>query len=475
MKLTMHILEDALKEYKISTLITKGSRSFDGVRLGKPSEKTSHAFLYKKGANIICFFENDTIIVYNNTIENVSNSINDYIDVCNSLQNKLNEIVYKNGSLQDIVDLAEEVFKNPIFIIDELNLVKAISSHKPGTVNEEWDYILEHNSMPFDRVSAIKRNENLKKTSYKNIKDLKPFFFNPPGMYHRGINYRIPDNINKRFLGTFIIIENETPITVGMLHLSELITDTVNEWFNLNQNTHQMQTPSKFFLDILEGKIKTPTEDELKKVLTGTNSNNFVLVVSESETDKSLQHIIPFTESNIEDCQCFEYNDEIIIFCPIRDNFDNIKNLLHTIALSNNIRFGISYVFHNLNALQNSYKQALIALERNNNTISVLDSKSSMEYIGKEMKRSLDSIDICHPALQTLELYDKKHGTEYYKTLYIFLKKERSLIETSRELSIHRNSLIYRVEKIKILIGDILDDFEIREYIMFSFRITNQK
>ena len=52
------------------------------------------------------------------------------------------------------------------------------------------------------------------------------------------------------------------------------------------------------------------------------------------------------------------------------------------------------------------------------------------------------------PALSSLRLYDHKNGSELYKTLCVFIDKGCNIKFTSESLYIHRNTLVYRLNRI---------------------------
>ena len=58
--------------------------------------------------------------------------------------------------------------------------------------------------------------------------------------------------------------------------------------------------------------------------------------------------------------------------------------------------------------------------------------------------------------LKPLLDYDLKHGTELVKTLEVYFNNCRNSANTARDLFIHRNTLLYRLEQIsKILDLDL--------------------
>ena len=62
---------------------------------------------------------------------------------------------------------------------------------------------------------------------------------------------------------------------------------------------------------------------------------------------------------------------------------------------------------------------------------------------------------------------------DYYKTLRTFLKNEKSIPKTSKELVIHRTTLLYRLEKIQETLKLNLENEDVRLYLKLSFKIMD--
>ena len=75
----------------------------------------------------------------------------------------------------------------------------------------------------------------------------------------------------------------------------------------------------------------------------------------------------------------------------------------------------------------------------------------------------------------TLKKYDEKNETSLYNTLYIYLKNDKNIMKTSRELFIHRSTLFYRLERIKKLTNIDYEDFISQMYILFSYFLLENK
>jgi DNA-binding PucR family transcriptional regulator len=79
----------------------------------------------------------------------------------------------------------------------------------------------------------------------------------------------------------------------------------------------------------------------------------------------------------------------------------------------------------------------------------------------------------CHREAIKLHNYDKVNGNSYFYCLYVYLLNERSLLATSKILSIHRSTLIYRLNKISEIIHVDLDDTDTRMHLVYSYDILH--
>lgn len=67
-----------------------------------------------------------------------------------------------------------------------------------------------------------------------------------------------------------------------------------------------------------------------------------------------------------------------------------------------------------------------------------------------------------HPMLRRLQEYDQAHSTALLHTLCVYLLQEQNLHATARQIFIHRNTLVYRLQRIRTLLQLDLDDAAVR-------------
>ena len=80
---------------------------------------------------------------------------------------------------------------------------------------------------------------------------------------------------------------------------------------------------------------------------------------------------------------------------------------------------------------------------------------------------------LCHPALKYLQEYDKKNKSDYYNTLRVFIINDRNLVRSADKLYIHRNTLVYRVNRIVGLTGIDLNNYKVKNHLLLSYDIVN--
>jgi hypothetical protein len=83
----------------------------------------------------------------------------------------------------------------------------------------------------------------------------------------------------------------------------------------------------------------------------------------------------------------------------------------------------------------------------------------------------LDLIRYCMPSARQIIQYDRENETEYARTLYFYLKYFLQTDMVAKALHVHRNTILYRLERIHKLFGVDFDDLGILNSLSISFDI----
>ena len=162
-------------------------------------------------------------------------------------------------------------------------------------------------------------------------------------------------------------------------------------------------------------------------------------------------------------------SSNIVLIKELRDDADSetinaiahqILDTVHSETMMS-ILVGVSSVSENINQLNTSYKEAQIALEVG----KVFDEeKAILNYDNLGIGRLIYQLPIKLCELFLQEVFKKGDisllDTETILTINKFFENDLNVSETSRQLFVHRNTLVYRLEKIYKLTGLDLRKFD---------------
>ena len=86
-------------------------------------------------------------------------------------------------------------------------------------------------------------------------------------------------------------------------------------------------------------------------------------------------------------------------------------------------------------------------------------------------KNKEEVLNYCDRLLYELRALDEKDHSEYVKTLWTYLKMNNNLLQTSKALFIHRNTLLNRISKIESIIEKDIGNPYVKQEYMNAFSI----
>ncbi|MDQ0201704.1 PucR family transcriptional regulator [Neobacillus ginsengisoli] len=139
---------------------------------------------------------------------------------------------------------------------------------------------------------------------------------------------------------------------------------------------------------------------------------------------------------------------------PKKDTFNWREKLIPFIQHCSGIRIGFGEKVQ-LWDVQKSYveaKKAVIFGMRLDNQKRVFTFEEiEMFHLLMDVSESVEMDKFVEKKIGKLNQYDQENGTDFVKTLYYYIYTRGSLLETAKHLFLHRNSVEYRVDKIREL------------------------
>jgi len=389
-----------------------------------------------------------------------------------------NEMIYEKlfkallrGGIKSIAEVTYEIFNLPVVIISvEYKVFAQVPERYIGDVI--WDTLLKNKRVPAEMVWQFKQDLYVKKVDSSE----RSLFVD------WGMVTQIP-----RIMGNFKVygtIEGYIGILFpdgGCTERHLEITDIICKSISLElqkDNNFRVSKPSlqiAFMLDLFQGNIKD--ESTLENWLSHADielKNNFCIAAAKLETSSSEFSILKYIRKRIEENSQNAYSIVIedtlfIMFTTLPSNmpYDNIINNsmegVFSIINMYKLNIGLSNVFSNILELEIYKYQAVKAL-----SIGLLKCGKKEIYKYRDsvvydmLSYSMENMNkqnYIHPIIVSLQSYDKQHNTEYLITLCSYIKSMCNSAKTIKELNLHRNTLLYRLNKIqKITDTDITDN-----------------
>ena len=135
------------------------------------------------------------------------------------------------------------------------------------------------------------------------------------------------------------------------------------------------------------------------------------------------------------------------------------------------LKMGASSEIHDFMLVPQGYIQASAALDLGRKSFN----DYLLEYLLKKGREEIPPQLLCSEKLLLLKKYDDKNKTDLYNTVKVYLELERNILQTAKELYIHRSTLFYRLERIRKIAGIDFEDSRERLGLRLSFYILEQK
>lgn len=172
------------------------------------------------------------------------------------------------------------------------------------------------------------------------------------------------------------------------------------------------------------------------------------------------------------------YNNRIV--CVINLDYSNkteaeLKKRFKQFLMINDLSAGYSNVFSDYSQVASFHRQAVTALEigmeqKPDDTYYDFSSYAADYIIGKAVA-SEERDHFCSQDIKKLLEHDRQNGTQYCKTLKAYISNHLNASRTAKDLFIHRETMVYRLKRIKELTSIDFDDSNQYLYLLLSLRI----
>lgn len=498
MRLSTSFIVESLKKTYEFTECQKNSDTFSlerpvFYRKGNPLSNHKIYILYDAFPNFDCSIPSDSLFicgehhkdscpipeaflcVFPDTISlfDVFNHIQGLFDLCDHWDQQLLRLQMEEGSIAQMLEISYPVFQNPLLVqnldfttVASCDGEKAVSGKSPLNIYQNMEYI---NTMKQD-------------PHFNKVRDLdEPFLFPDYITGFRSLNLNIKKYSRTSF--RIIVAELHTAFCsyhIGFLkHLGKYIEYALMH--NVMQRPGKNKTIHNILLTLLSNKSADYMAISTQLTSAGWLPEHSYLCLILQITYLDVQNltvnsICDYVENVIPGSCAFPYQDHIVIFVNLTlsgKTADDISDTLIYFIRDSFLKLSLSSTIKGHMHLRRQYLQAKAAHEIGNIQKPYLwihpFSSLALPYIFHQATIQIPGFMLCHEGLLRLREHDREQGTEYMKTLEVYLHNHLNVMQSARELFIHRSTFLYRLERICKILDSDLSDYEELLHLMISF------
>lgn len=500
MQLSMAIVEHWLQKYEPVSTISSQKPTIMGIRLFNYEKTPDPNYLYvgknhdffqnSTSDEVLLVHRKDVISLKTYELEDVFDSLMDAFVFYQSWEQKMFSAFQQPNPEQVIIDACESIF-GPIFFTNMRLQITAFSkNYPPGSINRNWDDFWNLGTLSLESLSLLQNGPYLEKLT--KIWNCEAYYDNQVDRYPYAMMIS-QVNSHNQLTGQLCII-SETPFSEYQFHLAAVLKRTLCLVADRESGSDSGSVASNLFLELLQNPKKDvssinvlyflqnwkPDWLYMVCILKKAPGNTAILAFYLNHLRKLIPNgIFIMNPENEQD------SEEILCALPadISAEIPSIIALLHKESAGNLLKFFFqtcqrlqldmyfSYPFQGISNLSYQYQQAHITCRQNRTFFydCALDTLISFDAAANFRSFAL------HPTLMTIRTYDRENHTNFYEMLRVYLRCERNCAVTAQQLFIHKNTLAYRLEKMKRLFHLNLDQFYEREYLLVSYRYLDRK
>jgi hypothetical protein len=386
------------------------------------------------------------------------------------------DMAAQGAAIDTLVNLAASRLGNSVVLLDADFKVLSHSTIFPIS-DPLWAENIRRGYCSYEFISAVAEMDAVKNAPYTTEPMVVTCYASPL----RKLSSRF--FLDGRIAGCVLMIEKETPISPVQMELLPVIAAAVGS--AVSRYMPYLVSDATVYQKLLYDLLIGATPEQIAPRLAGLRFSPRLAALCLRQTrhlgQKRLREsTAPKLAQTLPETRWTFHENGIAALIPLGQAPglpDETRAALETLAKEEYLRIGVSDLFFAPERFARGYAQARRALEL---SARLAPDKAVCLYhdcafydLLSALPQSSAPGQFCHPALSILSRYDRDSGSDLYHTLETYLACSCSVKETAERLFIHRNSLDYRLSRIRALTGLGLEDADVRFQLSMSYRIDH--
>lgn len=482
MKLSMWMIANRITSLEPELHIREDARQV--LKSARLAYATDCAIVTAQGTMVVCYDNENSIILKRMALtqgfELIQSVFDFYQDWLYDIKQALSTFNY-----QKAIDLCWTVFHNPIILFNGNHQVLAMSQqYLDEEMDEEWTYIEKYG------YPSLKGMKARKKTQF--LGDIERAQYFPSG---NNVNYgslSSPIRFRDKMCGRIVVIERDRPLNPGDAQLISILVDELRLPLAEQRDATEMELNFDCISSLIDGRATNPQSLALQLSSLNWKANSTFKVCKirlphTKEYQSTKEQLILESLRRQNTGSAILRNGSYLYMVQDIERFpeSQTREALHQLVVYNQLYCAESLPLQGIHNLHFLREQADYAMDRSEEE---RHSKNDRKEAGEESRHFASfyryAIDylICsgdlgksmyavHPGLLKLWYNSQDDPDNSLDTYICYLKNGRSLKKTSEQLFLHRNTLVYRINKMNEQYSLNAEDAYTEDYISLSLRV----
>lgn len=482
MKLSMFILDAWFRDH--------GCVPVSQIVKGQPCLTSARFFHRSPGPNYVCLLndcapennsdkedcpilvnDHDIIRLPGHSMEQIADLLVEAFEYYTSWENSLLQKAISETTLQDLLDLAHLVMERPMNICNTRAWIYAITDGYGDYVHPHWkSYISNDTSFELSNdLSLEMKNRPLSKEGLPMV---------AYSTAYGGMVLYADIVADGERIGEIMAYENNRPFTEKDIQLMHVFQNVVTAYVqNIPGVLRSRSVLAEYFQNLLAQ--KPLGQYNLNQIITLSGwktDDTFIILCAQTRKNKTpdmIGRLCDDLEDSVSDVHAFPYENLAVAIINLtrQESRKQLLSDLQKIIPKRSFFWGLSHECTGLESFSDYYRQALYTLEyaiRYRLPFSTM-RHASIPCLREKLMQNPWLKTVLHPDFLTLIQYDFQNNTQYASSLYWYLFYSGNYTDAASQLNLHRNTLIYRINRIQEIIQFDLESINEKELFLLSY------
>lgn len=475
MKLSMWMIANRLTALDVELNISEDSPA--ELLSARQVYATNCAYVYESAGNCYCTYKKDRICIKDTGLQEGYEIIQGIFDFYNNWEDRFMEAL-SDGDYKKAINTAWQVFNNPLVLFNGNSQVIALTDRYPvGSMDSEWDYLMTYGNSSANAIMEILRSSDRHLTFEGGVNRYS--YYSGKELPYASMSYAI--YINSLLCGLLVLISKERKLNTGDFQMLKYLASKLQNVMEITDDADSGYN-AKVFYYLLNG-----MEYDEKQLQLQLDYKNWerdgkyyvsLITLKDQELISNATYLMNLLFNLVmgryRDCEVMKREDSLVVISSYDLRTGVSGGFIEELSRSNPVKIALTEGcdgIENIGCLmaQAEYTTALGKL-RNPEKDIYCYYDYAMDYIIESAVLD-NAVMGCVPAVRTM--WQKMHetGDELFHTLEVFLNNECSVSKTAAELYTHRNTILYRLNKIRGMLEKDLEDEYLRNYCRISIRV----